>query len=233
MTSSPAPAARRPRWGLRAVLALLGSFAVLAGVLAAVAMAHDDGEDVVEVATAATVEQVDPLTDPDGPGFERGLTLLGRSSQQRAAAAEEDAALAAAAAMAEQEAAAAAAAAAEQAAAAEEQEAEEQAAAAPAPAPPPTTPPAPAPTPPPVQGDPFDAIAQCESGRNPQAYNPAGPWYGAFQFSQGTWNQFAPEWANRDPRTFSYAQQKTVAQRLQASRGWGAWPHCSQQLGLA
>jgi hypothetical protein len=211
------------------VLALFGSLAVLGGVLAAIAVANQDGDEVVEVATAATLEQVDPLTDPDGPGYERGLTLLGRSSQQRADAAQEDAALAAAAAMAEQEAAAAAAA--QQAAAAEE---EEQAAAAPPPTTAPPEPwPSPDPTPPPVQGDPFDAIAQCESGRNPQAYNPAGPWYGAFQFSQGTWNQFAPEWANRDPRTFSYAQQKTVAQRLQAARGWGAWPHCSQQLGLA
>ena len=31
------------------------------------------------------------------------------------------------------------------------------------------------------------ALAQCESGGNPQAVNPAGPYYGLYQFIASTW----------------------------------------------
>ncbi|MGH8938088.1 MAG: ubiquitin-like domain-containing protein, partial [Actinomycetes bacterium] len=31
------------------------------------------------------------------------------------------------------------------------------------------------------------ALAECESGGNPDAYNPAGPYYGLYQFSESTW----------------------------------------------
>jgi hypothetical protein len=31
-------------------------------------------------------------------------------------------------------------------------------------------------------------VAKCESGYNPRAYNPAGPYYGLFQFLQSTFN---------------------------------------------
>jgi hypothetical protein len=31
-------------------------------------------------------------------------------------------------------------------------------------------------------------VAKCESGYNPQAYNPAGPYYGLFQFLMSTFN---------------------------------------------
>ena len=30
-------------------------------------------------------------------------------------------------------------------------------------------------------------LARCESGVNPNAYNPAGPYYGLYQFDEGTW----------------------------------------------
>jgi hypothetical protein len=226
------------------VVAVLLSTLLLAAVLGAIVLGNPDEQVVEAVATQADVEApVDPLTDPDGPGFERHLSRFALGEQIRAdAQADEDAALAAAAEMAAQEAAAQAAAdeqAAADAAAAERAAALEFAAALAeaeepeAPAGPPAAPtPSPTPTPPAVQGDPFDAIAQCESGRNPQAYNPAGPWYGAFQFSQGTWNQYAGAAMQGDPRQYSYAQQKTVAQRLQAARGWAPWPHCARQLGL-
>ena len=83
-----------------------------------------------------------------------------------------------------------------------------------------------------MQGDPFDALAQCESGRNPNAYNPAGPYYGAFQFHPGTWSSYAPDMPGL-PTDYSYAQQKTVAQRLQAARGWSSRTkdHCSIVTG--
>ena len=102
---------------------------------------------------------------------------------------------------------------------------------APAPAPPPTTAPPPAPRPPAPAGSVsanLDAIAQCESGGNPRAYNPAG-YYGAFQFSLGTW------WGlgmTGDPRDYTYNQQKYVALALYNQRGYAPWPHCARSLGL-
>ena len=32
------------------------------------------------------------------------------------------------------------------------------------------------------------ALARCESGGNPNAYNPAGPYYGLYQFLASTWH---------------------------------------------
>ena len=32
------------------------------------------------------------------------------------------------------------------------------------------------------------ALANCESSGNPQAYNPAGPFYGLYQFKESTWH---------------------------------------------
>lgn len=97
------------------------------------------------------------------------------------------------------------------------------------PAPPP--PPAPAPTPAPagsVSAN-LDAIARCESGGNPDAYNPAG-YYGAFQFSLATWHGLG---FSGDPRDYTYAEQKYGAVHLVArSGGYSAWPHCARSLGL-
>jgi hypothetical protein len=220
------------------VLALFGITTVLVAVLAAVAYGNPGAQPAQEVSTVGAPAQAD--AEPLDQVVERTLAPFARGAQLRAdAQAQEDAALAAAAEMAAQEAAAQAAAEeqaaadAAAAAAAEEQAAgiefaaalaEAEAAAA---APAPTQPPAP----PAVQGDPFDALAQCESGRNPNAFNPAGPYYGAFQFHPGTWSSYAPDMPGL-PTDYSYAQQKTVAQRLQAARGWSPWPHCARQLGL-
>lgn len=99
-----------------------------------------------------------------------------------------------------------------------------------APAPAPTPPPAPAPTPPPagsVSAN-LDAIAQCESGGNPDAYNPAG-YYGAFQFALATW------WGlgfTGDPRDYTYAEQKYGAIALYNRSGYSPWPACARSLGL-
>lgn len=75
----------------------------------------------------------------------------------------------------------------------------------------------------------LDAIAECESGGNPRAYNPAGPWYGAWQFRQDTWLRMGG--GPGDIRNYTYAQQKVVAQRLAEADGWDAWPSCAQSLG--
>ena len=34
------------------------------------------------------------------------------------------------------------------------------------------------------------------------------------------------------PEKASKAEQIAVAERLQAEQGWGAWPLCSQKIGL-
>ncbi|UFU04572.1 transglycosylase family protein [Ruania suaedae] len=73
------------------------------------------------------------------------------------------------------------------------------------------------------------ALAQCESGGNPQAVNPAGPYYGLYQFTQGTWQSVG---GSGLPTEASAAEQTQRAQALQARSGWGQWPHCSAQLGL-
>lgn len=115
-----------------------------------------------------------------------------------------------------------------------EPEAAPSPAATPAPAPPTTAAPAPAPQPPPppapagsVSAN-LDAIARCESGGNPDAYNPAG-YYGAFQFSLATWHGLG---FTGDPRDYTYAEQKYAAVHLVARSGYSPWPHCARSLGL-
>lgn len=106
----------------------------------------------------------------------------------------------------------------------------------PAPSPPTTAAPAPSPSPPPSSSPPpgsvssnLDAIAQCESGGNPDAYNPAG-YYGAFQFALSTWGGLG---FTGDPRDYTYAEQKYAALHLVArTGGYSSWPHCAASLGL-
>ena len=92
--------------------------------------------------------------------------------------------------------------------------------------------PAPAPTPAPAPAGSvsanLDAIARCESGGNPDAYNPAG-YYGAFQFALATWHGLG---MSGDPRDYTYAQQKYVALALYNRSGYAPWPHCASSLGL-
>jgi len=97
---------------------------------------------------------------------------------------------------------------------------------APAPAPQPNPPPPPAPSGS-VSAN-LDAIARCESGGNPDAYNPAG-YYGAFQFSLPTWRGVG---MTGDPRDYTYNEQKYAAIALYNQRGYAPWPHCARSLGL-
>jgi hypothetical protein len=105
-----------------------------------------------------------------------------------------------------------------------------------APPPPPSTPP------PPVPNDDgggggslyakLDNIATCESGRNPRAFNPQGPWYGAFQFRKDTWRSSGG--GPGDIRDYSYTQQREIAANLARARGFaGSWPSCAAQYGYA
>lgn len=71
-------------------------------------------------------------------------------------------------------------------------------------------------------------LRECESGNNYQA-NTGNGFYGAYQFSQSTWNNLG--YPGR-PDTEPPAMQDQAAQRLQAQDGWGQWPACSAALGL-
>ena len=71
------------------------------------------------------------------------------------------------------------------------------------------------------------ALARCESGGNPRAYNPAGPYYGLYQFSLGTWRSVGgsglPSDASADEQTYR-------AQLLYNRSGRSPWPHCGRYL---
>ena len=82
-----------------------------------------------------------------------------------------------------------------------------------------------------ASGSVWDSLAQCESGGN-WAINTDNGFYGGLQFTPSTWaghggTAYAPS-ANLATRE----QQIAIAERVQASQGWGAWPACTARLGI-
>jgi hypothetical protein len=71
-------------------------------------------------------------------------------------------------------------------------------------------------------------LAQCEAGGN-WAANTGNGYYGGLQFSKGSWDAVG---GTGYPHEHSRDTQITMGRRLQAEQGWGAWPHCSEELGL-
>lgn len=76
---------------------------------------------------------------------------------------------------------------------------------------------------------PWDDIAQCESGGNWSA-NTGNGYSGGLQFSPSTW---AAHGGSGSPSSASREEQIAVAERVQASQGWGAWPSCSKKAGAS
>jgi uncharacterized protein YabE (DUF348 family) len=70
-------------------------------------------------------------------------------------------------------------------------------------------------------------LAQCESGLDPNAYNPAGPYYGLYQFDIGTWQANG---GTGTPAGKSIAEQTRVAYNLYQARGRAPWPVCGKNL---
>jgi resuscitation-promoting factor RpfB len=70
-------------------------------------------------------------------------------------------------------------------------------------------------------------LAQCESGLNPNAYNPAGPYYGLYQFDVQTWQAYG---GTGTPSGKSIDEQTRVAYNLYQARGAAPWPVCGQYL---
>ena len=73
----------------------------------------------------------------------------------------------------------------------------------------------------------WSALANCESGGNPQAYNSVGPFYGLYQFMQGTWNAVGGVGL---PSDASPSEQTYRAQILYKRSGAGQWPVCGHNL---
>ena len=71
------------------------------------------------------------------------------------------------------------------------------------------------------------ALAGCESNHDPHAYSPRGPYYGLYQFSQGTWELVG---GKGDPRDASSNEQTYRAKKLYIRSGDGNWPTCGHYL---
>jgi uncharacterized protein YabE (DUF348 family) len=71
------------------------------------------------------------------------------------------------------------------------------------------------------------ALADCESGGNPQAVNSAGPYYGLYQFALSTWQSVG---GSGLPTENSAAEQTYRAQILYNRSGAGQWPVCGRYL---
>jgi uncharacterized protein YabE (DUF348 family) len=70
------------------------------------------------------------------------------------------------------------------------------------------------------------ALAECESGGNPKAVNPAG-YYGLYQFSLPTWRSVG---GTGNPTDASSAEQTLRAKKLYIKAGPGQWPVCGKRL---
>ncbi|MET3164023.1 MULTISPECIES: transglycosylase family protein [unclassified Arthrobacter] len=80
-----------------------------------------------------------------------------------------------------------------------------------------------------TDGATWDSLAQCESGGN-WATNTGNGYSGGLQFSATTWAAYGGTGSAADA---SREQQIAVAEQVQASQGWGAWPSCAAELGLS
>jgi peptidoglycan hydrolase-like protein with peptidoglycan-binding domain len=69
----------------------------------------------------------------------------------------------------------------------------------------------------------LEAIAQCESGGDPQAVSAGGKYRGKYQFDRATWRALG---GTGDPIDASEAEQDSRAAQLLAARGSTPWPNC-------
>ncbi|MCI2420670.1 transglycosylase family protein [Saccharopolyspora sp. K220] len=79
----------------------------------------------------------------------------------------------------------------------------------------------------------WDKLAQCEATGN-WAANTGNGYYGGLQFDKSTWNAFGGDEYAPYPHQASREQQIAVAEKVRDARGgsYGAWPACSNKLGL-
>ena len=77
----------------------------------------------------------------------------------------------------------------------------------------------------------WDRVAACESGGN-WHINTGNGYYGGLQFSRSTWSGFGGGRYAARADLATKGEQITVAQRVLASQGPGAWPTCGARAGL-
>ena len=77
----------------------------------------------------------------------------------------------------------------------------------------------------------WDSIAECESGGN-WAINTGNGYSGGLQFHPQTWAGHGGTQYAASAHQATREQQIAIAEKVQASQGWGAWPACTAALGL-
>ncbi|MFE9611967.1 transglycosylase family protein [Streptomyces sp. NPDC006012] len=75
----------------------------------------------------------------------------------------------------------------------------------------------------------WDAVARCESGGN-WSINTGNSYYGGLQFSASTWAAYGGTQYAASADKATKAQQISVAEKVLASQGKGAWPVCGTGL---
>ncbi|MEU6969122.1 transglycosylase family protein [Kitasatospora aureofaciens] len=78
----------------------------------------------------------------------------------------------------------------------------------------------------------WDSVAQCESGGD-WGINTGNGFYGGLQFTSSTWKAYGGTAYAAQANQASRAQQISVAEKVLASQGPGAWPVCSVKAGLS
>ncbi|GAA2307016.1 LysM peptidoglycan-binding domain-containing protein [Streptomyces kunmingensis] len=78
----------------------------------------------------------------------------------------------------------------------------------------------------------WDQVASCESGGN-WSINTGNGYYGGLQFSSSTWAAYGGTAYASSADQASKAQQISVAEKVLASQGKGAWPSCGVGLSGA
>ncbi|MEU5594654.1 transglycosylase family protein [Streptomyces sp. NPDC020298] len=78
----------------------------------------------------------------------------------------------------------------------------------------------------------WDAVAQCESGGN-WSINTGNGYYGGLQFSASTWAAYGGTQYASQANQASKSQQISVAEKVLAAQGKGAWPVCGKGLSGA
>ncbi|MFJ2831604.1 transglycosylase family protein [Streptomyces sp. NPDC087263] len=78
----------------------------------------------------------------------------------------------------------------------------------------------------------WDTVAQCESGGN-WSINTGNGYYGGLQFSSSTWSAYGGSSYASSADQASKSQQISVAEKVLAAQGKGAWPTCGTGLSNA
>ncbi|PZS21332.1 MAG: hypothetical protein DLM60_06795 [Pseudonocardiales bacterium] len=83
----------------------------------------------------------------------------------------------------------------------------------------------------PIRQDPWDVVAQCESGGN-WSTNTGNGYFGGLQFAPSTWASYGGGSYASTANGASRAQQIAIAQKVLHAQGWKAWPTCSKRAGV-